>query len=504
MKTTCRSLVLSLPLLLAGVSRGQEDVAILLRRVPESSNALAVVRLDALLKSPRGMQESWADKYKLGYLNGAVRIPPSVKTVVMASHYHADDPARAITIAVALLNKKDRLSIQDVAAAEGGTIETVVGRPAVRTRRDTLVVELAPGLMGVMHPASRQELAGWIRFCERNREPAISPYLSRAASEGRGAPIQLALDLADIVDPKAVHACLPHCKALQGKPGPFEGLEELIKGLKGVRFTARVADSTTGEVYLDFSKPVGDNAEYMKELFLESLGEIGAYLDEFRDSKVRTENQGMTVVLRADLSDDTLRRIMSLIHMPVTDPEEAKLVTSSPGAKGSLVATESYYDAIEKMLNDLRRKNKKSEDKEQDSDEYAKSALWHQTYARRISELPRKDVDPEMLEYGADVAQKLDALSNSLRGIPLKVDLLQKQAYYYAYTPPIIYGRRWGYGFYGGYTDTNVPEIREKQTTAISQGQDDRNKIWQSLDEAKYKIRRRMSEKYQTNFDRPK
>jgi hypothetical protein len=156
------------------------------------------------------------------------------------------------------------------------------------------------------------------------------------------------------------------------------------------------------------------------------------------------------------------------------------------------------------MLNDLRRKSKNSEEKDKDSEDYAKSALWHQTYARKISELPRKEVDPEMLEYGADVAQKLDALSNSLRGIPLKVDLLQKQAYYSAYTPPIIYSRfSWGTSF-PMYTDTNVPEISDKQSAAVAQGEEDRRKIWQYLDEAKNRIRRKMSEKYQTNFDRPK
>src|SRR5260370_10534500 len=206
MKSIRCCMILSLPLILAGAVHAQDDVAILLRRVPESSNALAVVRLDALLKSPRGVREAWADKYKLGYLNGAVRIPPVVKTMIMASHYHADDPAASTTIAVAFLNKKDRLSMQDIAGAEGGTVETVANRPAVRTSRGNFVVELAPGLMGAMHPASRQELAGWIHFVDRNRDPVISPYLRRAVSEGRGKPIQLGLDLEDIVDPNAVHA----------------------------------------------------------------------------------------------------------------------------------------------------------------------------------------------------------------------------------------------------------------------------------------------------------
>jgi hypothetical protein len=502
MKMVRRAFVLSLPLLLVGSSWGQDDVAILLRRVPKSSNALAVVRLDSLLKSPRGVREAWADNYKLGYLNGAVRIPPVVRTMIMASHYNADDPSASVTIAVALLNKNTRLSMEDIASREGGTIETIANKPVVRTSRGNFVVELDRGLMGAMHPASHQEMAGWIRFAERNLDPVLSPYLRRAVSEGRGAAIQLAIDLEDIVDPKAVHTWLPHSKALKGKQGTFKALEELIEGLQGVRFTARVEDTTTGEVLLDFTKSVGENAGYMKDLFLESLGEIGASLDDFSNCEVRTQNEGKTVVLRAELSDDTLREIMSLIQMPSTDPEEIKSPTYDQAtAKGDLAATEQYYFAVQNMLNDLRKKSKKTDD-------YAKSALWHETYAKRISQLPRRGVDPEMLKYGADVTQKLYALASSLHGIPLQVDLLQNQAYFYSYTPPSIYlGRRWGPTLYTPtptYTDTNVPEIRRQQEDAISKGQEDRQKIWQMLDSDMYKIRRQMSEKYKTNFDRPK
>jgi len=189
MKNARRFLILSVPLFLTGSSWGQDDVGILLRRVPQSSNALAVVRLDALLQSPRGVREAWADNYKLGYLNGAIRIPPVVKTMVMAAHYNADDPSTSVTIAVALLNKKDRLSIEDIASREGGVAETILNRPVVRTSRGNYVVELDRGLMGAMHPASRQEMIGWIRFAERNLDPVLSPYLRRAVSDGRGAAI---------------------------------------------------------------------------------------------------------------------------------------------------------------------------------------------------------------------------------------------------------------------------------------------------------------------------
>jgi hypothetical protein len=492
----CRGwIALLAPLLFATVCPAQEDVAIVLRRVPDWANALTIVRLNALLESPRGVQEAWATKYELGYLSGAVRIPPSVKTMALATRFQANESAEPTTVAVAYLNKKRRLTLENIASQEGGEIEAVANHSVVLTSRQSYVVELAPGLMGLMHPANRQELARWIRFAARNQDPVLSPYLRNAASEGRGAPIQMAIDLEDIVDPKAVHLWLPNCRVVKNKKGQREALEDLVKGLKGARFTARVDEKTTGEVRLDFSKSVESHADYIKDLFLEALDEIGAALDSFRNCQVRTEADGKTVVLKTELSDDELRLIMSLIQVPSTnaEPEQPK----SPGAKADPVATERYFQAVQRLLDDLKRKNKKAED-------YAKTAVWHEAYAKRINQLPRQGVDAEMLQYGASVSNKLWALANSLRGVPLKVDLLESQKY--AYTPPTIYFGRWRGFNYGSwsYTDTNVPEMAAKQQEAVAQGESDRQKIWKTLDQEKYRIRRRMAEKYGTLFEPPK
>ena len=78
------------------------------------------------------------------------------------------------------------------------------------------------------------------------RDPVISPYLQNAVSAGRGAQIQLAVDLKDLVDPKGVRTWLKNCKKLQGKQANLEPLFELIKGLKGVRFAAPQTSSNGG------------------------------------------------------------------------------------------------------------------------------------------------------------------------------------------------------------------------------------------------------------------
>jgi hypothetical protein len=121
-----------------------------------------------------------------------------------------------------------------------------------------------------------------------------------------------------------------------------------------------------------------------------------------------------------------------------------------------------------------------------------------------------------MLRYGATVSSQVWALANSLRGVPLKVELLEGQKYYYPYMVPTIYaqinrGSCWNHPILGGsyvdfYTnpDTNAAEITAKQQEAVTKGEADRQQIWKTLDQEKVRIVRRMSEKYKTDFGRPK
>jgi len=496
-------MALLLLLALASTGQAQDDVRILLRRVPESSDALLIVRLKALLDSPRGQQENWSAKYQLGFLHGAVRIPPSVRSLVIASEIHPGPSTTSTTFGVALLNSRKRISMSALAVKEGGQLTTVADQPVVLTSRNSFIAELAPGFIGAMTPPDRKEFARWMHFAMTDREPNLSRYLSNAVSAGRGAPIQLAIDLKDLLHPKAVRHW-PATKEKEGKKVNFEPLMELVQGMTGIRFVARVQDRITADISLDFSKSVADRANSIRDLFVEAMEEVGGAIDEFRDAQVRTESDGRTVVLRTELSDTALSEIMSLIQMPTfqADPEDTK-TPPSPG-KVDLAATTQYFNAVQQIVDDLRKKLRRSDD-------YNKTALWHETFAKRITELPQQGVDEEMLRYGSLVASQLWALANSLRGVPLKVEILDGQKYYYSYQPPSIWiGRRRGllppgpsaFLFFGssGYTDTNIPEITSKQKEAVEQGEYDRDQIWKTIDQERLKIRRRMSEKFKTDF----
>ena len=146
-----------------------------------------------------------------------------------------------------------------------------------------------------------------------------------------------------------------------------------------------------------------------------------------------------------------------------------------------MAATERYYNAVQQLLDDLRRKVKKSDD-------YKKTALWHETYAKEIAQLPRQSVDEEMLRYGATVSSQVWALANSLRGVPLKVELLEGQKYYYPFMSPTIYAQidrspipffghpilRGPYVDFYSYPVTNASEITAKQQEAVDKAEADR------------------------------
>src|SRR5262245_20326259 len=208
--------ILSLPLIWASTCQAQDDSTILLRRVPEKADAILIVRRQALLESHRGQQENWSKKYQAGYLNGAVRIPPTVKTMLMATDVQTNESAAAAVYGVALLKSKKRLSPEGLASKEGGEVVTVANHPVVLTSRNSFIVELAPGFVGAVTPPNRKELARWMRFAMTDHDSVVSSYLRNAVTAAQGAQIQMAVDLKDMVDPKAVHLWLKNSKKLEG------------------------------------------------------------------------------------------------------------------------------------------------------------------------------------------------------------------------------------------------------------------------------------------------
>ena len=497
-------------LVVPDVVQAQDDALTgMLAKLPESVNAVTVVNLESLLSSPRAKEEKWSTGFQEGYLSGALLIPPTVQTAVLASRYDPCTPSAPLEYGVARLVRRVPVSIRDLARKEHGAVDTIGGQDVAVTSRFGYVAQLAPDMVGGMAPPNRQEMSRWLKFAKASKAPVISEYLRDSILSKQTAHILLAVDLHDMMCPESFHAWVANCQTMKQHKSEAAAMEELFQGLKGIRFTAKVEQATTGQMRFDFAAvPTENQLALLQPLFVEWLEDNGAAIEEFADPGVHVHLEQQSAILETTLGDASLRRILTLIQLPTAAEEPA--LSQSEG-QSEVAINRRYFQTIDDLVDELRKGAKKKN--------YYQSALWHENYARKIEQLSILHVDPELAKYGAYVASQLRALSASLRGVPLRVQELEghKWWYYYEDPPQLTYswgggwwGRRggrtpgsyWSWGVVPGNTHyyDNFAEIYAKQKEAIARGEEERTKIWSEIEQRRQEIRRQMAEKYQSDF----
>lgn len=471
----------------------------LLKLVPDTVNAVVVVRVRDLTNTPRGKRENWAKKHESEFLAGSLHIPPTVNTLVRGVAFHPEDASSPLVYSVASWQRMS--SIAELAKREGTEVEWIGPVPTARTSRGAIVAEIIPGVTGLIRPGFRQEMARWIARCERKDNPAPAAYFTEAIKD-ESSQILMAFDTRDMFGPKLVRARLARMQSLVGIEAHLETLSKLVEKLRGVRLQVRIEEQAAARLSLDFGADVPMNVGgYFRPLLAEFFGDAGAHIEELETAKVEVAAQSVTLVM--DLSDSSLRRVLSLLISPSPSSSEADpvpmppapdtAVRPVPGKAGpNAAANQMYFTAVYQSLADLEAMNRKAKD-------YAKTATWHDNYARKIDQLPMRNVDQELLEYGADVASKLRSLAASLRGVPLQMNRLQNSITYdVKYDPGWVAGSWWGGAGYRPSTynvQTNEGQIRAEQAAAVAKGAEQREEIWKMLADQTAGIRRRMLDK---------
>jgi hypothetical protein len=480
-------------LALTSDGRAADNLNDLLRCIPDTANTILIIDVQALVKSPRGVKEGWAQKSQTEFLAGAIPLNPKIERGVLATQLGDVNPGESWVVAVAPL--KAGMSLENLAKREKGEIEQIGGQNVVYSKRNAYFLEVARGIGGVITPASRQGLSRWMKFVKKNTSPAISPYLKDAAEWPRNGQILLAIDAEDMFHPRALRNWCQHCKGLASNKDDIETVHKLLTSLRGVKFLARVTDSIKGELYLDFQEKVDPrHAALLKPVLIEGLAELGAHIEDFSNTKGRVE--GRSVIIEGELSDNALRRILSIIHAPppsAGDVEEGPVETA---ANPELVASQRYFKSTQSLIAELKDMNNRASHSGQ-------VIHWYDTYARKIDQLPLVNVDQEMLQYGSAVANKLRQLAASLSGQNIQVNLLG------SYKRTEVYGSPGGYysGWYGGaawgrsfWAESNAADVYTAKAEAVAKGRNDRNAVWQSIDQDTAEIRRSMAAKYGVDF----
>src|SRR5262245_31100879 len=95
----------------------------LTRFVPESANAVAIIDVPAIHRSPVGLKEDWQGKHEELFLSGALYIPPDAQMVVAAAQIDPHSQRHVWESAVYQLQHE--VALDQLALLERSEIETV-------------------------------------------------------------------------------------------------------------------------------------------------------------------------------------------------------------------------------------------------------------------------------------------------------------------------------------------------------------------------------------------
>jgi hypothetical protein len=268
-------------------------------------------------------------------------------------------------------------------------------------------------------------------------------------------------------------------------------LAKTLAGIKGVKFAVTVKEKATGKVTVDFGGDAAILKEVGKGLLLEVLEHRGLALEDLDAWKPSVSKTSFA--LEGDLSKSGLMRLSSLLEFPSLPLNEA--AEEEPDARDpKLYATQSHFKSVTALLEDLNVKRKEFTNP-------GHAAGWWETYATRISRMSLVNVDDEMQEYSATIAELLRAGAQEFRGAGIRTGVRQSNQN--------AAGNAYGYSNSGGYG------YRGDRYSGARQAQADRNairaqetgqaamtgtEIRKQIQDATSQIRKKMTDKYKVPF----
>lgn len=491
-----------------------QDAASLVGLLPSEANTVAILRVADALQSPRAVQEEWAKSADERFLSGAGGIPPWVQTLVVGSRVRLSAREELWSSSMAVVSPD--VTLAKLAARDGLTVESTAAGPLVQSRRGAYVTSLTGGALAVRKPAVRQEALEWFSQIadSAGAQPASSPLGPRSAylrSVG-AAPghLVMAMDLSNTMNPDMLKQHLQLRPELAKDAARLDKVFTTLQTLRGATLTVNVTAEIPARVSLDFGSSVAAaDAAVIRDFFVDLVNSSGAAIPEFAASSASAN--GQSVILATSLGDDSLRRIVSLIttfpaHSSIE--EVAAPPQPQPPARSSNVRGDSpeeairktnrkYLDAVNKLLDDLDRSNKRA-------NSYEQSSVWHERYAKRMEELSIKNVDPALVDYSRTLAGEIRGLARSLQGEAVQVNT-QQQALVYSsqYTPGWASVNIWGgvgYGEPAVNVQSNLAQVREQQAAAVAAGAQQREQIWQLMNSQRTAIDKVMRDKFGQDF----
>lgn len=481
----------------AGSARAQLATSFedLLKRVPESANALMLIDADGLFESPLGQAENWRAEAEQNSSGGLGLAADATKAVVAMNTnlYTLQEVYKLAMVAM----KSAPPGIGDLARREGGLLETVENTSVVWTPRDLYLFLVPPNVVGFVTPAERQKLGGWLQDIVVSPRNAVPGFADLAVSRVEaGAQIALAVDLDNAISPQMAIAWLNTIKSLETAKIDPKILGARLSTARSVTLTIEVARTIQSTLRIDFQQPVDYASIVAKDVVLALMENYGVLIPDIAAWTATVD--GKTIELAGSLTRDSAQRILEIGRAPRLSPQLESLANApasesladgvppvvEPTQNDVLKTSQMYFREVADMIDALKKQNVNT---------YASAKIWYDKYANQIEELPILGVDEELLDWGFSVAR---AFREMATGINYSA---KNQTYTVAGRPNGVGGAY--YGGYGYYYANSIgydqAVIKRQSDAALSTQLVGR---FEALETSVADMRRKMVEKYKVNF----
>ncbi len=451
----------------------------LIRRVPSSANVVVRVHVQPILDSVIGRREEWAAKQEAKTRAG-LAIPTDARTLVFASKVDWTNQLKSAWD-IGMVSSSQENSVASIAKLDGGYVDTVEGVETAYLPRNAYVASIAPQALAIMFPANRQELAQWLSTTNTRKSAALSTYLGNAFRDEARAHYVLACDTSNLLAIPQVKSRLRDSVSLREKEVDLEAYANILASLRGITLVANFNSAVDTKLQADFALDASPIRQYGRQLILEALEEQGISLPEMREWRMSVV--GKSVRLEGRLGLNSLPLLAGFVAIPTSTVPNGKEVPPDPSQFDKQLtaekASKKYYDEVVRMIDDLRSKAR--------GNQGYHMSVWVDRYALQIDRLPILNVDEDMLEYGTFVSSAL----RSVRNVNMQTRANQR---YTQATNSANSGA--GYGYYNDI-EANATMLRRQADAMISVNV---NNIWTVLETKTAEIRRKETQKYETEF----
>ncbi len=383
---------------------------------------------------------------------------------------------------------RQAVDADSIAKSVGGYVDTIGDQKVVWTPKQSYIVPLAQDRIGFLRPAKRNLLAQWLDSTTHNPIPA---YLATQAKQSEQyLSFMVALNLKDTFSAVNLSRRLASFETLKGQePGAVAELLSTVQGLSLI-----VGRQSLSECILtvEFGQSPASLATVGSALLNEVLNRNGTGAPEVAAWKTKVD--GNKLSFQGPISAESLDSVLGLFSIHGhADEVTTKLAPMSQSTQSNAsaiqIASKEYFDKVNAFIERVRKYEAQST---------GYRAKWDEQQARRIDELGTLNVDPQLIPYGADVANILRGNSTAIRvgnvaAGQTEAGQANSSGYYGGYSG----------GYYGGSYTSNQAAMNNAMTTGSQQRMaagGSYRVAMANIDKLTGEVRRAMTAKFQVQF----